>query len=221
MTPDVLDDLAEQLAAEPGPDSEAVELMRVRLLAAVHGEIGASPRRVRAARRRRGYLLGIPERVRFTVSLVVIAVLVVAVFVAPVPQLFHFGPGNHHNTVVSPPAKASSGPVSVSRLVAGRWSMMASEPIVPGPRLGAVVIWTGRELIVWGGSGGSAKAPVLYGDGASYDPMTNTWHMLAPSPLSPRSYASAVWTGKELVISRWLQLRVGEQVPGHQHRGRV
>jgi len=201
MTSDVFDDLAEELAAEPGPDSETVEVMRQRLLAAAQAEIGTSrtsPGRGRVASRGRGYFSGTPERVRFALSVVAITVLVVAVFVVPVPQLFHFGPGSHNRTVVSSQAKAA--PVSVARLVAGRWSTMSPEPIVPGQRPGAVVIWTGRELIIWGGLGGSARRPLLYGDGAAYDPTTNTWDTLAPSPLSPRSYASAVWTGKELVI---------------------
>jgi hypothetical protein len=58
-------------------------------------------------------------------------------------------------------------------------------------------VWTGRELIVWGGLnlGGTWMA-----DGAALDPATGTWRMLAPSPLSPRSGAVAVWTGTEVLV---------------------
>jgi hypothetical protein len=53
-------------------------------------------------------------------------------------------------------------------------------------------VWTGRELLVWGGLG-------VPGDGAAYDPSANTWRVLAKAPLGSR-IANAVWTGTEMVI---------------------
>lgn len=56
------------------------------------------------------------------------------------------------------------------------------------------VVWTGTEMIVWGGDGGSNT-------GGRYNPTTDSW---TPTSLigapSPRMYHSAVWTGTEMII---------------------
>ena len=52
---------------------------------------------------------------------------------------------------------------------------------------------------MWGGSAGSHGAQ-LHGDGAAYDPSTNSWRMLPPAPLPPTADASAIWTGSEMVV---------------------
>ena len=59
----------------------------------------------------------------------------------------------------------------------GQWRSLAPSPL--RPRQAHSVIWTGREIIVWGG--GSARAPdsELFADGAAYDPSTNTWRALS------------------------------------------
>lgn len=60
------------------------------------------------------------------------------------------------------------------------------------PRSGQASVWTGTELLIWGGTeDGGPQA----GDGAAYDPMTRTWTPMPASPLSPRDSAFAVWTG--------------------------
>jgi hypothetical protein len=87
--------------------------------------------------------------------------------------------------------------VSVPQLLAGRWSLIPMAPIVP--RGDAAEVWTGKELIVWGGNAGS-HGTRLFGDGAAYDPVTHRWRLLPTSPLTPRDGASAVWTGTEMVV---------------------
>jgi hypothetical protein len=86
---------------------------------------------------------------------------------------------------------------SVSRLAAGRWSELPRAPIAP--RLDASVVWTGRELLVWGGASGD-QGEDLRSDGAGYDPATGRWRLLAPAPLSGRQGQAAVWTGREMVV---------------------
>lgn len=54
-------------------------------------------------------------------------------------------------------------------------------------------------MIVWGGWG-DEEGQVQFNDGAAFDPRTNTWRMIADSPLSPRSGHLAVWTGAEMLI---------------------
>lgn len=62
--------------------------------------------------------------------------------------------------------------------------------------LGSVRVWTGRQVIFWGG-GCCAEAMA---DGSAYTPASGTWQALPRSPLSAR-YTSAVWTGSEVIIA--------------------
>ena len=67
------------------------------------------------------------------------------------------------------------------------------------PRTGHSVIWTGEEVIVWGGE--SFDDPgTPFSDGAAFDPVDNTWRLTAESPLSPRTSHAAAWTGAEMLI---------------------
>ena len=61
-------------------------------------------------------------------------------------------------------------------------------------------MWTGKELLVWGGQisgNGRSKS-----DGAAYDPSTRTWRLLPDSPVLPTGGQTAVWTGSEMVVVR-------------------
>ncbi|MDH3193117.1 MAG: hypothetical protein OEM40_02240 [Acidimicrobiia bacterium] len=68
----------------------------------------------------------------------------------------------------------------------------------PGPlsaRRNHLVTWTGSELIVWGGD----NEHEFLVDGAAYDPATNSWRWLSPSPLEPGLAATSVWADDHLV----------------------
>lgn len=79
-------------------------------------------------------------------------------------------------------------------------------PFDVGPlqaRRGHSVIWTGEEMIVWGGSvddSNSAALPAGFADGAAFDPATDTWRIIAPAPIAPRHNHHAVWTGTEMLV---------------------
>jgi N-acetylneuraminic acid mutarotase len=81
------------------------------------------------------------------------------------------------------------------------WSPAAAPPL--GARLYHSAVWTGTELIVWGGyspdiniSGVNAVS-----DGARYNPSTDTWTMLPPVSSSMSRYLhAAVWSGAEMLI---------------------
>lgn len=67
----------------------------------------------------------------------------------------------------------------------------------PGGRFGPTAVWTGTEMIVWGGTAqGSPLAT-----GGRYNPVTNTWATLslANAPKA-RSSHTAVWTGSEMIV---------------------
>jgi Galactose oxidase, central domain len=88
----------------------------------------------------------------------------------------------------------------------GRW-----RPLPPAPqaqqldRRGAGAVWTGRELLVWGGTtpvgGDRADGSMRPGDGLAYDPARGAWRRLRPPPRSlPASAGPALWTGRELLV---------------------
>ncbi len=65
------------------------------------------------------------------------------------------------------------------------------------PRGRAAAFWTGKEVLIWGGSD-SAK---LYTDGASLNLTNNVWRRLSTSGSpKPSRYPAAVWTGREMLV---------------------
>lgn len=143
---------------------------------------------------RRAHRRGRRRRVAGTALLVAAAG---AALVVPLPLLRH-GAAPAPARRPQPPVRPATRPpaISVARLRGGHWSRMAPSPLAP--RSQAVIVWTGSQLIVWGGAG--ANGDHLYADGAAYDPGTNRWQLLPPAPLSPRDDATAVWTGREMVV---------------------
>ena len=75
------------------------------------------------------------------------------------------------------------------------WRPLPTAPL--SARTGHAAVWTGEELLVWGGQGRSA----FLADGAALNPVTGRWRALPPAPLSPRADAVAVWTGAELLVA--------------------
>lgn len=72
----------------------------------------------------------------------------------------------------------------------------------PEPRRGHTAVWTGSEMLVWGGSGASIdNSTEVFNTGGRFDPVTNTWKpMSAPAWLTRRDGHVAVWTGTEMII---------------------
>ena len=60
-------------------------------------------------------------------------------------------------------------------------------------------VWTGQEMLVWGGEGRGSFFPV--NTGGRYDPVTDTWTAtsLDGAP-SGRCKHTAVWTGTEMIV---------------------
>jgi hypothetical protein len=89
----------------------------------------------------------------------------------------------------------------------GRW-----RPVPPAPQAQAftvgddrAAVWTGRELLLWGGdtpvTGARADGAMRPGDGLAYDPAAGRWRRLRPPPGVPLERARAAgWTGKELLV---------------------
>ena len=66
------------------------------------------------------------------------------------------------------------------------------------PRYFHTAVWTGTEMIVWGGSN---AVGTYYNDGSRYNPATDTYTLVASlGAPSAREAHVAVWTGREMVI---------------------
>jgi hypothetical protein len=76
--------------------------------------------------------------------------------------------------------------------VSNQWRRLPRAPVAGA----GLVVWTGRELIGWGG-GCCGDA---FSDGAAYNPATNSWRKLARSPLAPSQSPLGAWTGRELIM---------------------
>ncbi|MEA2272858.1 MAG: hypothetical protein QOI98_1566 [Solirubrobacteraceae bacterium] len=85
------------------------------------------------------------------------------------------------------------------RVVAAlRWRPLPPAPIAG--RTGEGVVWTGAEMIVWGGlhEGRHGLGPTAVSNGAAYNPATRTWRKLAAAPRGMRGVvgSGSVWTGE-------------------------
>ena len=67
----------------------------------------------------------------------------------------------------------------------------------PSPRDGHTAIWTGTEMIVWGGH----QQPDVLNTGGRYNPSTDTWSTTGTtSAPDARASHTAVWTGTEMIV---------------------
>jgi len=77
-------------------------------------------------------------------------------------------------------------------------------PPMAFPRSGFAAVWTGRQLLVWGGVTASGNLPPR---GEAYTPAAGTWTALPASPLRGRENPVAVWTGRQMIL--WGGIRNG------------
>jgi len=70
----------------------------------------------------------------------------------------------------------------------------------PTAREEHTAVWTGSEMIVWGGR--DASTPVKYvNTGARFDPLAGTWAAIAkPGAPAARARHTAVWTGSKMIV---------------------
>lgn len=116
-------------------------------------------------------------------------------------------------TTVSTPTTTGSVPVdSVSATIPSQSSAMPSlwvnlEPgaTAPLPRApipahyGSALVWTGTELIVWGGLVDDGPCCSVSQDGAAFDPAAGTWRQIAPPPNQVKP-GVVLWTGTEMLV---------------------
>lgn len=68
----------------------------------------------------------------------------------------------------------------------------------PITRMWPVSVWTGTEMLIWGGN--DWLLPSDLGDGARYNPLTDSWATINPLGAPTPRIAQGVWTGSELLL---------------------
>jgi hypothetical protein len=76
------------------------------------------------------------------------------------------------------------------------WRALPPSPL--GPLGNSVVVWTGTEVLVWGGYRGSS-IPLAFQSGAAYRPTTNTWRKIADNHWAHPG-AIGVWGGDRMYV---------------------
>jgi N-acetylneuraminic acid mutarotase len=105
--------------------------------------------------------------------------------------------GRTENSIPSVTAASSASyklpMISGGGCINDTWTATAGPP---DARAGHTAVWTGSEMIIWGGFAG-----VDVNTGSRYNPTTDTW--MATSTVNapdPRSSHTAVWTGSEMIV---------------------
>ncbi len=78
------------------------------------------------------------------------------------------------------------------------WTNIAPADVIPWGRMSHTTVWTGAEMLVWGGTD---YRLVTLGTGARYDRISNRWAPIAAvnAPISRWGH-SAVWTGDKMIV---------------------
>ena len=67
----------------------------------------------------------------------------------------------------------------------------------PSPRDSHTAIWTGNEMIVWGGASPAGE----FNTGGRYNPATDSWTATSVTNApAARSFHTAIWTGSEMIV---------------------
>ena len=78
------------------------------------------------------------------------------------------------------------------------WLPTSTGSGVPTARTRHTAVWTGSEMIIWGGADDSSRLNT----GGRYSPLTDSWRATATGANAPeaRVFHTAVWTGSEMIV---------------------
>jgi N-acetylneuraminic acid mutarotase len=121
---------------------------------------------------------------------------------APTARIFHTAVWTGNEMIVWGGFRLDQTAHSLSdgaryRPAVNSWTPLAAAG-APTGRDSHTAVWTGSEMIVWGGEAGIVEL----GDGARYNPAADHWTAVTTesAPVA-RSFHTAVWTGSEMIIS--------------------
>ena len=91
----------------------------------------------------------------------------------------------------------SNRPPAKYNPITDRWTAISTTN-EPSRRGGHTAVWTGTEMIVWGGEG---MGFIGLNSGRRYDPSTDSWTATSTTNApEARYYHTAVWTGSEMIV---------------------
>ncbi len=97
-------------------------------------------------------------------------------------------------------ANAGYAKLGATVALTAEWTQ-ASVSGAPAAREYHASVWTGSEMIIWGGLVNTGNGWTYANHGGRYNPLTNTWTTVQPnSTVSGRVLSTAVWTGSEMIV---------------------
>ncbi len=90
------------------------------------------------------------------------------------------------------------------------WNNIATADVIPFGRMAHTTVWTGAEMIVWGGADYDL---ITLGTGARFDRAHNSWTSITTidAPIGRWGH-SAVWTGEKMIVWGGYHMVVTENV---------
>ena len=81
------------------------------------------------------------------------------------------------------------------------WGLVSTDS-APSTRYGHTAVWTGSEMVVWGGYFETLnRIPRYLNSGGKYNPSTDSWIDTSTSNApEARYFHAAVWTGSEMIV---------------------
>jgi hypothetical protein len=119
--------------------------------------------------------------------------------------LFVFGGRNAGGDVLNSAA--------IYDLATDTWTLASSDAATPSPRELATAVWTGSDVLVFGGR--NAAGSEYYTTGARYDPAADRWTTINKS-ISPRAAGVGFSVGEEVVF--WGGLTTGAEASQYTSR---
>lgn len=108
----------------------------------------------------------------------------------------NFSAGTVNGTFVGNGAGLTGITVPPGAITGTNWSAIPATG-APSKRSYATAVWSGSEVIVWGGW----TNPAVYGDGGRFNPSTGAWTQTSSSGSPAARYLhSALWTGSKMII---------------------
>lgn len=98
-------------------------------------------------------------------------------------------------SIAPSPTIASLEPTVIESIGLEGWS--AVEIPKEYARCGGVQVWTGSEIVLWGGP--ECKEDPADVSGVAYDPETKAWRVLPEAPIRPQ-VSAGIWNGSELIV---------------------
>src|SRR5206468_2608044 len=89
---------------------------------------------------------------------------------------------------------------SAGRSIPGKdsWTVIRTSN-APSARSRHTAVWTGNQMIIWGGRGNNNSNPL--DTGGRYNPGTNSWTATSTTDTpTARSGHTAVWTGSQMIV---------------------